>query len=171
MSASIKHIFQCPRCENDVTSFETVMQCPICGLPLGKMEAEPYTAPYTLSEQHLKFKDSLKYAKALAELPPDKALSILNDALNIVENIGGTKSPSEDIRNMVKMAMRIGRIASAYDHFIQAGGKHAPALLKQQQEPNEPETVRPKKAAPTALFSHAEGDLAAAAGIGSSDQS
>jgi rRNA maturation protein Nop10 len=122
-------IYQCPRCESGVISLENVTACPDCGLPLGKQSQAPYTPPYTLTEQHEKYRDQKAHVKAFIDLPITKANSIMNDALSLIEVVSGKNTPTADIRNLVAMAIRIGEIAKAYDAYINAGGKHTPSFF------------------------------------------
>ena len=137
MTAIIKQIFLCPRCENGITSVESTTSCPSCGLPLGKQLLDPYVPPYSFSEQHLKYTNTELLLDVLSSLPIEKANSIMNDALLVIENIAGKKTPVEGISLVVKMAIRIGEIAKAYEDFLTAGGKHFPSFLAQQQQQNQ----------------------------------
>ena len=141
MSAQVKLCYLCPRCDAGITSLETTFACPACGLPLGKQHQDPYTPPYTFTEQHEKFKEREKLLDVMSGLPIDKTNSIMNDALLIIETISGKNNPVTDIREMVQLGKRIGEIAVAYEKYLEAGGKHYPSLLfkgedeiKQQQQ-------------------------------------
>lgn len=125
----IQTIFVCPRCEENITSIDTAAKCPSCGLPLGHSEVEPYTPPYTFTEQHHKLQDAKLLASVLADLDTNKMNSIVNDALSIFETISGKNCDTPDISTVMKMGMRIGEIAKAYDSYLMAGGKHVPAFF------------------------------------------
>jgi hypothetical protein len=146
MPVIISNLFICPRCEEGITSIETATACPSCGLPLGKQNVPPYTPPFTFTEQHDRLKDTEHLTITLADLPIEKANSIMNDALLLMETLPGKNTTPPGIRQMVKLAIRIGEIASAYEKYLEAGGKHFPSLFikEQQQEnqeqPNEPQT-------------------------------
>lgn len=140
MSANILHVFLCPRCEEGITSIQTATACPSCGLPLGKHPVAPYTPPYTFTEQHHRFKEVETLSRTLADLPIDKANSIMNDALLLMETLSGKNTPTKGIRDMVKLAIRVGEIATAYEKYLEAGGKHFPAFfIKEQQQQENPE--------------------------------
>jgi hypothetical protein len=145
--AQIKWCYACPRCGAGITSLESTTRCPDCALPLGKQDLDPYTPPYTFSEQHEKYRDTEKLVTTLAELPIEKANSILNDALLSLENIAGKKTHISDISLVVKMGKRIGKIAVAYENFLGTGGKHHPSFFtKEQQQQKEIQTERPRTA-------------------------
>jgi hypothetical protein len=144
MCAQIKVCFQCPRCEAGITSIENTVSCPGCGLPLGKQPVSPYSPPYSFSEQHLKYTNTELLLDVLSGLPIEKANSIMNDALLIIENIAGKKTPVEGISLLVRMAIRIGEIAKTYEEFLTAGGKHFPSFLAQQQQKNQEKQDEPK---------------------------
>ena len=145
MRAQVSGVFICPRCEEGVSSIETTTECPSCGLPLGKKELAPYTPPYTFTEQHEKFKDSESYVGALIHLPINKANSIMNDALSLIEVIAGKNTPTADIRNIVSMAISIGEIAKAYDAFLSSGGRHVPTFFIKTTTSTGDSNVQPKK--------------------------
>jgi hypothetical protein len=128
MTATIKTIFSCPRCDNGITSIETTTKCPSCGLPLGKYNDDPYTPPLTFTEQHEKHRDTKLHVKAITELPIEKANSIMNDALSIMELIAGKKENTSGISMLIGMGIKIGEIAKAYDAYLTAGGKHVPSF-------------------------------------------
>ena len=135
MSGHIKSIFICPRCEEGITSIETTVNCPNCGLPLGKQPVDAYALPYTLHEQHLKYLNAERLIHTLSSMPIEKANNIANDALLVIENIAGKMTRIEDIRILVGLCIRIGKVAEAYEKFLEAGGKHHPTHhIKQQQD-------------------------------------
>jgi hypothetical protein len=125
----IKNIFQCPRCDHDITSIGTTTSCPSCGLPLGNSHVDPYTPPYTFTEQHTKLEDTEQYVKTLTDLNINKANNIVNDALTIFETIAGKNTSVSGIGSLVRMGIRIGEIAKAYDNFLSVGGKHVPSYF------------------------------------------
>lgn len=137
MPAHIKSVFLCPRCEEGITSIEITASCPNCGLPLGKQALDPYTPPYTFSEQNEKYLHREQLLNVLENLPIEKANSIVNDALLIIENIAGKKTRVEGIRTLMGMAIRIGEVATAYENFLKAGGRHYPSFFIQQQQQNQ----------------------------------
>jgi hypothetical protein len=141
--AVIKRVFLCPRCEEGISSIETTTSCPSCGLPLGKQALEAYTLPYTLSEQHLKYINSEKLIDVLAVMPIDKANNIANDTLIIFENLAGKRTRVEDIRILVKLGIRIGEIAKAYEQFLEAGGKHHPTHFIKTEEQTKQQQQQP----------------------------
>lgn len=133
MSASIKLIFECPRCKESIMASSRPDTCPACKYDFGSLlppkEVNGYQLPYTLTEQHLKLQNSLAYNEFVMGLPIEKANDILNDALNIIQLLGGKKSSVSDIRSLVQMGLKIGEVTEAYDTFLRAGGIHAPDLL------------------------------------------
>ena len=135
MSVQVSVCYVCPRCSAGITSLEHTVSCPGCGLPLGIQKNDPYTPPYTLTEQHEKYRQPDALLDALAQLPTEKMNNIINDALLILENIGGKKTHVSDIRLAVQMGVKIGKIAEAYEIFLENGGKHYPThqLHKQKQ--------------------------------------
>jgi len=144
MSAHIKGVFVCPRCEEGISSIETTISCPGCGLPLGKQPTEAYALPYTLHEQHLKYTDTNRLLSVLATMPIEKANNIANDALLIIENIAGKMTAVEDIRVLVGLCIRIGEVAKAYEQFLQTGGRHYPTYQIKQQQQNQENQNEPK---------------------------
>jgi hypothetical protein len=71
--------------------------------------------------------------KAIAELPIDKANSIMNDALVLIETISGKNTPVSGMRDLVAMGIRIGEIATAYHKYLEAGGRHFPTFFIPEQ--------------------------------------
>lgn len=136
MPAQIQSVFLCPRCEEGITSIAKTTECPSCGLPLGKQLSDTYTPPYTLTEQHEKLGAKEDYVRFLTDLPTNKANSIMNDALSLIEVVSGKNNSAADIRNLVSMAIRIGEIGKAYDAFLSVGGKHTPSFFQTKQNTN-----------------------------------
>lgn len=132
MAVTIKHAYVCPRCEEGITADFTDPRCPKCGLGLGT--STRYVDPLTLDEQRMKLKDPGAHLRAVLELKVVKALSVLQDALNIIETLSVKKASIADIRPMIEMGMSIGNIATAYDAFIRAGGKHVPSVQAMHEE-------------------------------------
>lgn len=74
---------------------------------------------------------------------------MVNDALNIIETLPAKKVPASDIRYLVEMAMKIGQIATKYDEYIRAGGKHVPSLfINEGDTKNESESEPARRAPP-----------------------
>lgn len=128
MAAKIKYTYACPRCDEGVTSKTINTECPKCGLPLGPDSRIPYTPPYTLSEQHHKYDDAELRLAALLAIPTEKALCMLEDAHWIVQTIAGKKASVTDISFMMGLAVKTGAMAQRYLDYLEAGGKHVPAL-------------------------------------------
>lgn len=151
MTAHVQHIFSCPRCDSDIVDIKTTTSCPSCGLPLGKQDQLPYTPPYTLTEQHEKYRDPRTHVETFLNLPIEKANSIMNDALSLISVVAGKNTPTADIRKLVEMAIQIGEVARAYDSFLKAGGRHVPSFFIETTSsgaPNEPETTRAREHPP-----------------------
>jgi hypothetical protein len=136
-AAVISGIFLCPRCEAEVLSIKTAFSCPNCGLPLGRQPVAPYTPPYTLFEQHEKYQDKEAFVNVVINLPIEKANSMLNDALAVIELIAGKINSTSDIRIVMGLARKIGDIANAYHTYLEVGGKHVPNFFNKQQNQNE----------------------------------
>lgn len=143
--AQVSSLYVCPRCEEGISAIKQIVSCPSCGLPLGKQTQAPYTPPYTLTEQHQKYQDTKQYVQALQDLRIEKANSIMNDALSLIEIVAGKNTPIADIRNLIEMAIRIGDIAKAYDAFLIAGGKHIPSFYIKQTSPGESNELKNAK--------------------------
>lgn len=124
----IRHIYECPHCEAPITSQKRPDKCPECGYSFGEAGLD-YKAPMTLSEQHERLSNDLAHYAAILDLSMEKANSIMNDALNIIETLSAKKVKTSDIRYLVQMGKKIGEIATKYDEFIVAGGKHGPSLF------------------------------------------
>ena len=130
MAAEIRHIYQCPRCDSGVTATASTTECPQCGLALGvQAGGRGFNPPLTLFEQQIHRNDKAGHLRALLELPHEKVMAVLQDALNIMEAIAVKKASATDIRSVVELGTRIGDIAKAYDAFIHAGGRHTPAIF------------------------------------------
>jgi hypothetical protein len=124
-----------------MTSEQLNIECPSCGLLLGKKDNfTPYTYPYTLCEQHYKYEDQEKFLERLRDMPLEKAMSVLNDALNIVETIGAKNLETPGISSLVGLAMKIGEVAKAYQAFLEAGGRHVPGVLLKNKKSKNPES-------------------------------
>lgn len=134
MTVMIKSILICPRCDAGITASDSTTNCPECGLILGTKIGPDYQPPLTLTEQHLKFQDDQRHLEVLINLPIEKANSMLNDALNILETVTAKKVNISDIRNLMGMALRIGELAKAFDSYLQAGGKLVPSLFLEVEE-------------------------------------
>jgi hypothetical protein len=91
-----------------------------------------YRPPLTMSEQLIHSGDKKSLAKVIMAMPQEKALHILNDALKVMEMIGGKKVSSSDISELVKVAKKIGDIATAYNRFLRVGGHHASGFILQE---------------------------------------
>ena len=151
MSASIKLIYECPRCNESVIADSRPDTCPGCKFDFGGQglvqTASPpdyYQIPYTLTEQHLRLQNTQAFNSFIMELPKDKANDILNDALSVIQLLAGKKAKVSDIRFLVQMGIQIGEVAKAYDNYLRSGGLHAPELLLplSEREPNEPKQNR-----------------------------
>ena len=139
MSVKINTIMVCPRCQEANTGEAESINCGHCGFPLGAQTAnvKAYTTPYTLTEQHAKYGDDKKYLEAIMKMDLDKMMSIMNDALNIVEILPTCKnSPNVGISNLIGLAKSIGDIARAYENYLIAGGKHPPDTIANAYKTN-----------------------------------
>ena len=119
---NIRTVYECPHCNAPLTSKERPEACPKCNYDFGTATIK-YKAPLTLYEQREKLLDKAGHRNAVLELEADKAKSILNDALNIIELIAVKKASPSDISTMVAQAKRIGEIATKYEEFLNAGGR------------------------------------------------
>jgi hypothetical protein len=134
----IQAMFQCFSCEETILAPTRPKTCPGCGYDWGDA-ASKFKAPYMLSEQNERFKNRTAYRDAILDLPVAKMNAVLNDALNIIETLSAKNVRISDISQVVKMAIEIGKIATAYDAFIRAGGKHGPSLFfKEGDKKDEP---------------------------------
>ena len=124
----IENIYVCPKCDYATTGQLKPKFCRECGYSFIENAFDTYTTPITITEQLAKLNNLEGARDAILNLTQDKALSILDDALKIMETIGGRKTPTVDIRPIVDRAIIIGQIGKAYDEFILAGGKHVPHL-------------------------------------------
>ena len=130
-------VYECAHCGEPMTSEKRPARCSTCGYSFGEPGTE-YKPPMTLSEQHERINNKKEHFAAILNLPNEKALAILNDALNIIETMSAKKVKASDIRYLVQMGIKIGQIATKYDEFIQAGGMHGPELVANEGETNEP---------------------------------
>lgn len=127
--ASIKSLYQCPRCEEGMTVDKgRPKNCPGCGYEFSDAVLG-YKYPLTMHEQHEKLRKDAEHRQALLDMPIEKANSIMNDSLNIMQILPGKIVTKEDIRHLMGMAIQIGEIAKAYETFLIAGGQHVPALF------------------------------------------
>ena len=125
----IENIYVCPKCDYATPGSKKPRYCTECGYSYIENNFSTYTSPVTITEQ-LKKLNNLEGARdAILGLTQDKALSILDDALKIVETLAGRKTKAVDIRTIVERAIAIGEVAKAYDAYIKAGGKHVPSLF------------------------------------------
>lgn len=136
MAAEIKHVLLCPRCQEGITSSSRVLDCPKCGYSLGAQTGvQAYQPPFTLTEQKTKLNASdIDHLEAVLGLSVDKSAAILNDAFLILETLTGKKVKIEDIRVLVEIGLRIGKVSEAFDGLIRAGGKHVPSYYVHHQE-------------------------------------
>lgn len=133
--ASIKSIYQCPRCEESMTvDTGRPKNCPGCGYEFSAAVLG-YKYPLTMHEQHEKLQKDAEHRQALLDMPIDKANSIMNDSLNIMQVLPGKIVTKSDIRELMGMAIKIGEIAKAYEAFLIAGGQHVPALFLGDEKP------------------------------------
>lgn len=128
MSAGIKNVYVCPRCDEGITADRRPSRCPSCKLDFSH-QIYGYLPPLTMSEQFEKLKDPKVHTDAILALDVSKMNDMMNDALNIIETLPGKKVKVSDIRTVVELSIRIGKIAEAYHGFLQEGGKHVPSLL------------------------------------------
>lgn len=136
--ASIKQIYECPHCHETLTASRRPDKCPNpkCGYDFGEAINE-YKYPVTLREQFERMQSRHAHLDAVIAMPVEKALFMMNDALNIIETIPAKNVPASDIRNLVALAMRIGNIATKYNEYVEAGGRHVPALFIKEGDTNE----------------------------------
>lgn len=129
MAPTLKAVFQCPRCAEGITSMTRPKVCPACKYEFARGDQAGYTAPLTLTEQFNKYRNQPEYISFVQSLGPEKTNDILNDALTIVATLPGKLADVSDIRFVVDIAKSIGEIASKYDEFLRAGGKHTYSLV------------------------------------------
>jgi hypothetical protein len=142
MATHINYARTCPRCEEGINSSELNIKCPTCGFQLGP-EVPRYQYPLTMCEQHQKYVDGPAHLELLMSMPHEKAMSIINDSLNIVETASAKNGSVSEIRDMLGIAMRVGEVAKAYLDYLNAGGKHVPDYItiinsRNQENSNEP---------------------------------
>lgn len=143
---AVKMIYECPRCFEGISSQSRPKFCPNCKNEFGPV-TETYTAPMTLTEQFKKLRTADAYARFIQRLSIEKSNDILNDALSVVEMLPGKMSDISDIRIVVGLAKRIGEIATKYEEFLQAGGKHPHSILNPTQPiPKETQNGNPTPA-------------------------
>ncbi len=134
MAHTLKAVFQCPRCAEGITSATRPKICPACKYEFVKQEQSGYAAPLTLTEQYNKYRNQPEYIRFVQSLGPEKTNDILNDALTIVASLPGKSADVSDIRLVVEIAKSIGEIATKYDEFLRAGGKHTHSLINPQNK-------------------------------------
>jgi len=152
MAAKIEYVYSCPRCGEGITSKSLNTRCPTCQLVLGTKEVEPYEYPYTMVEQHHKYGDSRTQLDKLINIPKDKAASMLNDALLIVETFPAQKAQIDDIRFMAELAVRVGDIAQKYLDYLDAGGRHVPNIIISLDEQNKNNQENKNESLPTSTI-------------------
>lgn len=144
MSVHIRYTYMCPRCGEGINSDKLSLSCPTCELVLGFKNLEkPYTPPYTLTEQHYKYADKLLHVETFLTLSKEKMFSMMNDALSIVETLPAKKGAYSDIRFLLGMAIRIGKMAEAYEKFLVDGGKHVPHIVAEYASKSNTNTTSP----------------------------
>ena len=117
--------------------------------------------PTTITEQTASVNDREAHIAFVLSVPIDIANDMMNDALNIIETIPGKKVKASDIRSLMGMAIRIGKIATKYQEFLEVGGTHTPELfIKTTGDQNESQTTgdgtKTSAAVPTPLFTPVE---------------
>ena len=136
--ASVKTVYECPRCEAPLIGDKRPDECPVCKFSFGEATLV-YKTPMPLSEQRVRLKNDGKFYEAILDLSIEKANDILNDALNIVETLPAKNVKVSDISQVVRMAIKIGQLATKYHEFLIEGGKHVPDLFIQAEEVKENE--------------------------------
>ena len=136
--ALVKQCYECPNCKEPLIASRRPDKCPNpkCGYDFGEAINE-YKYPVTLREQYERMQSKNAHLDAVIAMSVDKGLFILNDALNIIETMPAKNVPASDIRNLVAVAMKIGNIATKYNEYIEAGGRHVPALFIKEGDKNE----------------------------------
>lgn len=134
--ANIKQVFECPHCQASLIGPNRPQTCPACKYDFGEATGD-FKYPLTLSEQQERISNKIMHYEAILDMPVIKANFIMNDALNIIETIAAKNVRASDIRPLVLMAIKIGQIATQYDGFIEAGGKHVPSLFFKEGDGNE----------------------------------
>lgn len=130
--ASIRTLYECPHCENQLLDSKRPEKCPACGYSFGE-PGDEFKYPVTLSEQLERIKNTKAHYRSILNMPIDKANNIVNDALNILETIPAKKVPTSDISYLIGMAIKIGDIAEKYHEYLAAGGKHVPSLFVKEE--------------------------------------
>jgi hypothetical protein len=148
--ASIKTIYECPHCHETLTASRRPEKCPNpkCGYDFGEALME-YKYPVTLQEQFERMKSKHAHLDSVIAMPIEKSMFMMNDALNIIETVSAKNVPASDIRSLVTMAMRIGNIATKYNEYIEAGGRHVPALFIKEGDKNEQLPKKPDGEGPS----------------------
>lgn len=148
--ALVKQCYECPHCHEPITASRRPEKCPNpkCGYDFGEA-ANEYKYPVTLREQLERMNSKNAHLDAVIAMSVDKALFILNDALNILETVSAKNVPASDIRNLIAIGIRIGNIATKYNEYIEAGGRHVPALFLKEGDKNEPVSTKPNGKGPS----------------------
>lgn len=134
MAAQVSFVYECPKCLEPLKSKERPKFCPLCKYDFGE-SGDHYKLPTTLSEQYDRLQNHPVYYQTILNLPMEKANSIVNDALHIIQTIAAKNVPVSDIRYVVEMSIKIGQIAKKYQKYLEAGGKHVPSLfIKETQD-------------------------------------
>lgn len=136
MSAVIKNIYTCPRCDEGITASSKPDFCPGCGFKLSG-NVDSFTVPHTIAEQSERLTNKTEHVQFVLNLSMDAATNIMQDALHIIQTIGGKKVLASDIRNLMGLAIKIGDVAKKYEEFLGAGGSHTPGLFITSGETNE----------------------------------
>lgn len=125
-------VYECPHCNAPLTSGKRPETCPECKYNFGEA-AMDFKLPVMLSEQNVRLQNKTAYLDTIIDLPIEKANFILNDALNIVQTVPIKNVRVSDIRELMQMAIAIGQIATKYQEYLEAGGKHGPSLFFKEE--------------------------------------
>jgi hypothetical protein len=133
MSVKIKSVYECPRCTAPltITSNERPKTCPECKYDFGE-GGDTYKLPLTLTEQLDRLMSKEAYYDVILDMPIEKANSIMNDALHIIQTVPGKNVGVSGIRILVETSIKIGQIATKYREFLEAGGTHVPTLFTEE---------------------------------------
>ena len=150
MAAHVLTVFVCPRCEEGITATMRPKQCPSCKQSFGPSVQTGYQIPYSLTAQFQKKtgadvdnnKEIVAYASFIAQIPIENVLDALNDCLSIAESMSGRKGDVSEIRGVVEVCKRIGKIAIAYENYLSAGGKHNHSMLNPPQPEKSPSSIK-----------------------------
>lgn len=149
MSVIIKGIYECPKCHEPISSSQRPDFCPSCHYDFSEVEdLKHYRYPLTLTEQNAKLDDgrgSRLLYDAVIDMPIDKAKDMLNDAFFILQTISAKNTPVSDIRDLIKLGIRIGEVARTYENFLKASGKHVPDLYIKSSSSQEAENENSEK--------------------------